>query len=62
MMVVHLDRRAPYQGTARDEGPYGGSNGSGWRVITVRAEPRGRKITSLLLLLVLYVFLPNFLM
>jgi hypothetical protein len=41
--VVHLDRLTPYQGAFWEEQPYGGSNGSTWRVITVRTEPRGRK-------------------
>jgi hypothetical protein len=42
MMMVHLDRLAPYQRTPRDKRPYGGSNGNHWRVITVRNETRGR--------------------
>jgi hypothetical protein len=40
LMVVHLDRFAPEQGTARDERSYGVSS---WRVNTVRTEPGGRK-------------------
>jgi hypothetical protein len=46
-MVVHLDWLAPYQGTVRDECPYGGSSGSSWRVINVTTEPRGRKATMI---------------
>jgi hypothetical protein len=54
--------RSNYAGTLQS--PKGrGSSGSSWRVITMRAEPRGRKITLLLLLLlVLHVFLHDFLM
>jgi hypothetical protein len=44
MMMVHLDRLAPYQGRARDKWPWGGSSGSSWRVITGRNGPRGRKV------------------
>jgi hypothetical protein len=41
MMVIHLDRLAPSEGTARDERLY---EGSSWRVITLRTEPHGRKV------------------
>jgi hypothetical protein len=43
MMVVHLDWLAPYQGTAWDEWPEGGSSGSSCRIISVRNDPRERK-------------------
>jgi hypothetical protein len=43
MMVVHLDRLAPYQGTARDDWLYGGSSRSCWRLFTTRTEPLGRR-------------------
>jgi hypothetical protein len=43
MTVVHLGRLAPHQSTARDERPEEGRIGSGWRVITARPDPRGRK-------------------
>jgi hypothetical protein len=36
MMVVHLDRLAPYRRATLDEQPYGGSSRSGWRVATER--------------------------
>jgi hypothetical protein len=39
MMVVHLDRLAPYQGTAQE----GESSGSCWRVITEKDDTRGRR-------------------
>jgi hypothetical protein len=42
-MMINLDRLAPYEGTARDERPKGVSSGSGWRVITVKTEPRRGK-------------------
>jgi hypothetical protein len=45
--MVQLDRLAPYQGTARDEQPQGGSSGRSWRVITVGFESRGRKARSI---------------
>jgi hypothetical protein len=32
MMVVHLERLAPYQGASRDERTDGGSESSGWRI------------------------------
>jgi hypothetical protein len=41
IMVIHLGRLAPYEGTARDEQRYGGSSGSSWRVNTVQTEPQG---------------------
>jgi hypothetical protein len=40
MMVVHLDRLAPYQGTARAERPYGRRS---WRIIIMRNEPQERQ-------------------
>jgi hypothetical protein len=43
LMVVDLHRLAPYQGAAWDERPEGGSSRSSWRVIIMRAEPRGRR-------------------
>jgi hypothetical protein len=41
LMVVHLDQLAPYQGATQNKWPL---EGSSWGVITVRTEPRGRKV------------------
>jgi hypothetical protein len=41
MIVIRLDRLAPYQGAARDEWSQGGSS---WKV---RSEPRGRKVRTI---------------
>jgi hypothetical protein len=41
MMVVHLDRLAPYRGTTQDKRPEGRSS---WTVITMRTEPQRRKV------------------
>jgi hypothetical protein len=38
MMVVHLDRLAPYQGAARDERPYGRSGGRVWRIVAAKGD------------------------
>jgi hypothetical protein len=47
MMMVHIDRLAPHQGSSRDEWPLERSSRSSWRVITTRSEPRGRKARSI---------------
>jgi hypothetical protein len=39
MMVINLDRLVPYEGTAWDERPEGGSSRSGWRIISVKTKP-----------------------
>jgi hypothetical protein len=44
MMVIYLDQLAPYEATAWDERHKGGSNGSGWRVNTVKYRATGRKV------------------
>jgi hypothetical protein len=44
MMMINLDRWAPYQGATQDKQPEGGSSRSSWRVITVRTKTRGRKV------------------
>jgi hypothetical protein len=48
MMVINLDRRAFYEGTARDEWPSGAVSGSSCRVITLRSKSRWRKRRSII--------------
>jgi hypothetical protein len=43
ILVIQLELLASYQGTVRDDRPYGGSSGSSWRVNTMHNEPQGRK-------------------
>jgi hypothetical protein len=44
MIVVYLNQFTPYQKTAWDGRPQGGSSGSSWRLITWRTEPCGREV------------------
>jgi hypothetical protein len=48
MMVINLDRRAFYEGTARDERPSGWGSGSSCRVITSRSKSRWSKRRSII--------------
>jgi hypothetical protein len=48
MMVINLDRRAFYEGRARDECPSGGGSGSSCRVITLRSKSRWSKRRSII--------------
>jgi hypothetical protein len=46
LVLLYLDRLAPFVGTTREERPYGKSSGSSWIVITGKTEPRERSETK----------------